>query len=476
MSQELQSYFDLATALAYFSIPITMLVFFRKRRIPEFRLVFICCVLFVMFCGITHLMHLIQLINPTKTVQSFNGVVTVLTAFISTATAILFWWILPKALLIPSPAELKKINKLLLKEIDNHKKTTQKLQYLNAIMESSNDAIVGVSMEGKISSWNLGASEIFGYTKDEMIGESYCKLLPSGQMEEMKKILRKTLEGERLIHLEIDHIDKNDSIINGSLTVSPVKFDAVENEIVGISVIIRNLTVKKKFQEEMNRLTQLKTVSEIAASISHEVRNPLTVTRGFTQLLKDNSLTDDQRNQYIRLSLDELDRAERIIGDYLTFAKPSIENVEILDLTKELEYIIQVINPYATLNNISVEVNMVDGEVPIFGEKQKLHQSLLNIVKNGIEAMEEGGQLTIQLKKMEENVLLEIKDSGKGMSAEQIQKLGTPYYSTKEKGTGLGTMVAFSIIKAMQGEFEVESKLGEGTCFHISFPLVEFDK
>lgn len=248
-----------------------------------------------------------------------------------------------------------------------------------------------------------------------------------------------------------------------------------------LSALNRLLTIENEnhektvqsLQEELNKLTQIKTVSEIAASISHEVRNPLTVTRGFTQLLKDGSLTDEQRNQYIKLSLEELDRAERIIGDYLNFAKPSMENKEVLYLNQEIEYIVQVINPYATMNSISVEVNMEDCQYAILGEKQKLRQSLLNIVKNGIEAIEKKGKITIHLQNSNEEVQLIITDNGKGMSDEQIKNIGTPYFSTKDKGTGLGTMVAFNIIKEMQGEYNIVSQIGKGTTFFISFPLVE---
>ncbi len=241
-------------------------------------------------------------------------------------------------------------------------------------------------------------------------------------------------------------------------------------------LIIENENHEKtvqNLQEELNKLTQIKTVSEIAASISHEVRNPLTVTRGFTQLLKDGSLSDEQRNQYIKLSLEELDRAERIICDYLNFAKPSIENKEVLHLNNEIEYIVQVINPYATMNSIAVEVNIEDCQYTILGEKQKLHQSLLNIVKNGIEAIEKKGNIIIQLKQCNGKAQLIITDNGKGMSDEQIKNIGTPYFSTKDKGTGLGTMVAFNIIKEMQGEYNIESQIGKGTTFFITFPLVE---
>ena len=485
MTEGIHALLDFSTAIAYMSIPITMFIFINKKKLKEFSWIFTLFILFIFLCGMTHLMHIVEYLFPLGVVHHFSGLFRALTAIVSAITAVILWKILPKALLIPSHAELENtnqilnkrteelnsINKLLTIEIENHRKTAQKLQYWTAIMKSSNDAIIGLNMDWKIISWNLGASKLFGYSNEEIIGRRYCKLIPDEHKAEMIEMINKTIEGQRLFHREIDHIDKNGTVINGSLTVSPVIDD--ENQIIGISIIVRDITAKKKLQEEMNKLTQIKTVSEIAASISHEVRNPLTVTRGFTQLLKDSSLTDEQRHQYIKLSLEELDRAERIIGDYLTFAKPSIENEEVLHLDKEVEYIVQVINPYATFNNISVDFNMEDCHYAILGEKQKLHQSLLNIIKNGIEAMENNGKISIQLKKSNEQAQLIIKDNGKGMSEEQIKKIGTPYFSTKEKGTGLGTMVAFNIIKAMQGDYKIESQIGKGTSFFITFPIVE---
>lgn len=224
--------------------------------------------------------------------------------------------------------------------------------------------------------------------------------------------------------------------------------------------------------DELKKLERLKNVSEIAASISHEVRNPITVTRGFIQLLRDNDLEADKKELYINLSLNELDRAERIITDYLTFAKPSLENIEILEINNELDYVIEVVNPYATLNNVNLELERTRN-LYITGEAQKLHQCLINIIKNSVEAIEHGGKVSIKLSQSESlnQAIIIIRDNGIGMDEEQLSKLGTPYYSTKGKGTGLGTMVSFSIIKVMGGHIEVESEVGKGTSFMITFPL-----
>ncbi|WNF38796.1 HAMP domain-containing sensor histidine kinase [Bacillaceae bacterium IKA-2] len=244
-------------------------------------------------------------------------------------------------------------------------------------------------------------------------------------------------------------------------------------QTIGIVLFVTFIERAKKDQllvDEIKKLEKLKIVSDIAASISHEVRNPLTVTKGFLQLLREPGITSEKQKLYVELSLTELERAEATISDYLTFAKPSLENIDLLDLSKELDYIKKVISPYAMMHNVEVLFEVEDRPF-IVGERQKLHQCLINIAKNGIEAMTEGGKLTVHLQQYENLAVVAFNDTGCGMDQEQVNRLGTPYYSTKDKGTGLGTMVVFSIVDLMGGHVTVDSKVGKGTCFTLSFPI-----
>ncbi|WP_096200349.1 ATP-binding protein [Bacillus sp. FJAT-45350] len=247
------------------------------------------------------------------------------------------------------------------------------------------------------------------------------------------------------------------------------------SQTVGIVLFVTYIERAKKEQlmiGEIKKLEKLRVVSDIAASISHEVRNPLTVTKGFLQLLREPGLPPEKQRMYADLSLDELERAESTISDYLTFAKPSLENTEILDLEKELEYLNKVMIPYANMHSVDVVVE-VKHKLFIVGERQKLHQCLINLSKNAIEAMPDGGCLNVILEEQEGRVVITIIDTGVGMNSEQVNRLGTPYYSTKDKGTGLGTMVVYSIVKIMNGEMNVESEVGKGTTFTLSFPKMD---
>ena len=224
--------------------------------------------------------------------------------------------------------------------------------------------------------------------------------------------------------------------------------------------------------KEVAKLEKLKTVSTIAASISHEVRNPLTVTKGFLQLLYDSGLSEQEREYYINTALEALEKAESTITDYLTFAKPSLENVKVLSLHKELISVKNLVSPYAAMNNVEIEIRL-EKNIYIAGEKEKLHQLFINILKNGIEAMPQGGTLKIELKCFKSDAIITIADTGIGMDEEQLERLGNPFFTTKDIGTGLGTMVVYSVVKAMGGKIHVDSTPGTGTSFTVLLPTVE---
>ncbi|MBT2710335.1 HAMP domain-containing histidine kinase [Pseudomonas sp. ISL-84] len=228
----------------------------------------------------------------------------------------------------------------------------------------------------------------------------------------------------------------------------------------------RNLDIR----ENMVRTEKLEAVEQMGAAISHEIRNPLTAAIGFVQLLQEQKLTPRKRQEYLTIVKSELESAEQVIQNYLTFSKPSLDKIEEINVKKELMQVINILKP--TANQNSVEINSDFALLgSIEGDRQKFHQCFLNIIKNAIEAMPRGGQLYIETQYSSSHITIEIKDTGIGMTKEQLQRLGEPYYSTKgSKGTGLGMMVVFSIVRAMQGSVKVQSELNKGTVFTFSFP------
>ncbi|MBD3921920.1 ATP-binding protein [Paenibacillus sp. PR3] len=226
------------------------------------------------------------------------------------------------------------------------------------------------------------------------------------------------------------------------------------------------------FNGRLQREEKLKFISELAASIAHEVRNPLQVTRGFLQLISNKS--EDASKPHFSMAIDELDRAATIITDFLTFAKPELDNnVTIMDMQQELMAIVTIISPMAALSGASLQVDLPD-KFYVQGNPSKFKQAILNMVKNSIEAIEarENGIVRISMREERGKAVIRISDNGEGMEKEQIEKLGEPYYSTKTKGTGLGLMVTFRIIEVMNGMLEFRSEKGKGTEALIRFPIV----
>jgi two-component system, sporulation sensor kinase B len=233
-----------------------------------------------------------------------------------------------------------------------------------------------------------------------------------------------------------------------------------------IEFIKRNIEMK----HQLIKAEKLHAVEQMGAAISHEIRNPLTAAMGFVQLLQDGFLSRKQQLEYLHIIKEELKAAERVIQDYLTFAKPSLVTIEELSVKKELQHVINILQPIANQNSVEVttEFSLVGS---IQGDRQKFRQAFINVVKNAIESMPSGGYLKVGTTFSQNIITIKITDTGIGMSKEVLERLGEPYYSTKgTKGTGLGMMVVYSIVRAMNGTIKVESKEGVGTTFLFTFP------
>ena len=172
------------------------------------------------------------------------------------------------------------------------------------------------------------------------------------------------------------------------------------------------------------------------------------------------------------MAVAEVDRASLIITDFLTFAKPSLETVDLLDVSAELRHVSGILLPLANMQGGEIELKL-DSSLYVLGSSSKFKQAFINLIKNSIEALREDGMITIASWRSDEQMVISIKDNGEGMKVSELARLGEPYYSNKTKGTGLGLMVTFRIIEAMQGNLQFQSKKGEGTEVIIKFPAVD---
>jgi signal transduction histidine kinase len=241
----------------------------------------------------------------------------------------------------------------------------------------------------------------------------------------------------------------------------------------GIAKAIDELEVimeKTRMQKELQRAEKMNAIGQLAASVAHEIRNPMTVVKGFLQLFQDNTKLSNTELSYIHLMINEMDRAEAIIHDYLSLAKPDVHQHRFINCLECITSLVDLLSSYALLtNNILIELDAKE-EMYVRGSRNELNQILLNIMKNGIEAMRAGGTLRVGLYKREGQVHIQIEDTGIGMTSEQVNRLGTAFYSLKEKGTGIGLMVSYQLVEQMNGRIEVESIPGKGSTFTLIFP------
>ncbi|WP_159433148.1 ATP-binding protein [Bacillus massilinigeriensis] len=240
-----------------------------------------------------------------------------------------------------------------------------------------------------------------------------------------------------------------------------------------VSYLLEILRATHVLQLEAIKYEKMEIVSHLAASISHEVRNPLTTVIGFLQLIHEHKKTDEDCKAYAKYAIEEANRASEIINDYLTFAKPHSEKRLLMNIENEVNKCAEILRPLTIKENIHVEKNFFH-KGKINGDPHKFHQVLLNIFKNGIEAMPNGGKLSIITTEEKGLIHIRITDTGHGMKEEHIARLGEPYFSLKEqKGTGLGMMVVYKIVDSMKGSVCVSSKLNIGTSITLTFPSIK---
>jgi two-component system sporulation sensor kinase B len=239
--------------------------------------------------------------------------------------------------------------------------------------------------------------------------------------------------------------------------------------IIAVS-LLEYIEENAALRAQLIQTEKLNVMSELAASVAHEIRNPMTVVRGFVQLLAAPQ-SEEKRQLHINLIISELDRALNIISDFLTLAKPEAQKTERLNVTDQLKHVKDLLASYAAMNNVQMVSETAAHDLYIVANRNQFSQCFINLMKNGIEAMPDGGTLTVRTYLNQKGyVVIEIVDTGIGMDPVELSRLGTPFYSTKEKGTGIGMMVCYRHIEQMNGKIDVQSEKGKGTRFIVQIP------
>lgn len=350
-------------------------------------------------------------------------------------------------------------------DITESRLSAEKSARLGAIIDSSEDAIISKTTEGIVTSWNSSAERTFGYTSEEMIGQSILKLLPPERLEEEPMILARLRNGERVEHFETVRVTKYNQKINVSLSISPIK-DAQGN-IIGLSKIARDITEKK--QEELRK-------NDFIAMVSHELKTPLTSIRTYIQVLLAKS-----KNEEDVFKMNALTRADAqakkmtsMIHDFLSLARLEEGKIRITKEEFELHDLIEEIASDAQFLTTSHNVKVVDcKDIRINADRDKIGQVLINLLSNAIKYSPKGGTIIIGCAKNDNNLKIYVSDEGVGISANDQKRLFDKFYRVKDEkiktisGFGIGLYLVAEILRYHNTEIKVESMEDVGSTFYF---------
>lgn len=318
--------------------------------------------------------------------------------------------------------------------------------------------------DGRMLNVNHSFCRLFGYNSQEMIGHSTLELGIWTDASERLKLTRLLAKNGSVREIEVNLVSKSGEVLYGQVTAENI---IVDGQLCILSHFT-DMTEKKRMENEITRLDRLNLVGQMAASIGHEIRNPMTTVRGFLQVMKARKKFQDDCDTF-DLMIEELDRANSIITEFLSLARNKLIKPEISNLNIIITNMLPLCQVSAMAQDKSVKA--VLEEVPdLLLDQKEIRQLMHNLVQNGLESMEAGGNLLITTSFDGQNVIASIHDQGHGIDQAIRDYIGTPFFTTKEDGTGLGLAICYGIANRHKAVIDIDPT-PEGTTFRVSFPL-----
>ncbi len=509
---ELHVISDGLIALAYFTIPISLAWFVRRRRDIDFGWMFLFFAVFILACGLT---HVLEVWNVWHSAYWLSGMVKLTTAAASVPTAILLARLMPQALLLPSPKQLRTINHALEEEVCTRRNAEEKLRELNVelearvarrtadlekanlelrhlleereraaaaleqlatIVQSSGDAIMSKELDGTITSWNPGAERSFGYTAQEALGQRMTMLFPADRLDEESQLLTRVSAGETVGNFETERLRKDGARLNVSVSISPIR--DTSGRIVAASTIARDITESKQVEAQMRKMMvelerSNQELQQFAYVASHDLKEPLRAVTSCVQLLRQQygAKLEARGLEFIDHAVDGAKRMQQLIDGLLSYSRLEQEDTEM----QPVDFALLVGQACENLETAVAEggVRITIGAMPTLKcHPAQIVQLFQNLLGNAVKfRSEQSPEIWVSSERRENEWLFSVRDNGIGFEPEFCERIFGLFQRlhTRRKyaGTGIGLAICKKIVERHQGCIWAESQLGSGTTFHF---------
>ncbi|MFP4416703.1 MAG: two-component system sensor histidine kinase NtrB [Chitinispirillaceae bacterium] len=348
--------------------------------------------------------------------------------------------------------------------------------YLNSILESMNNGVIGIDMKGTVTQFNRAASSITGYTSDEVIGKQYAQVFgkpqEKGQQSRLLSVLA-TGKGHQWDEKVIWH--KDGYPVPVSYQTAPLRDQS--HRSLGAVEIFSDISRIKAMEEEMQRTRTMAVLGEMSATVAHEIRNPLGAMGVWAGLLERDFDADDPRRKTLKKMTDGLSRLNRIVSNLLVYSRPiraDLRSVPLNELLNETINFVEIeIERLQRVIDVRKDWDARNGDIMVKADPEKMQQVVLNLCLNAVQATPDGGELCVCIdrpSKQSEYVCFRVKDTGEGIEKHLLEKIFDPFHTTKENGTGLGLAIVKKFIDYHSGYITVDSSPGKGTDVTVFLP------
>jgi two-component system, cell cycle sensor histidine kinase and response regulator CckA len=389
--------------------------------------------------------------------------------------------------LVRLPAAGRNLVRGSITDITERKQAEEERSRLVSIVESSGDAIVGATPEGFITDWNAAAERVYGYTAEEIHGKHVSILAPVGGISEIPTFLEKINQGERISDFEAVCVHKDGTEFPVSITMSAIRDS--QGGVLGLSGIIRDITSRKRLEEQVTLSQKMESVGRLAGGVAHDFNNMLQIIHGYSELVLDELPEEDSSRGHVEEIKNVVERAAGLTRQLLAFGRQQLLSPQVLDLNVAISHLSKMLRRLIG-EDINLEIREARDLGRVRADPGQIDQVLMNLAVNARDAMPKGGRLIIETANVEvdhsfamvhfpmtpgQYVMVSVSDTGIGMDAATQARIFEPFFTTKEKGkgTGLGLATVYGIVKQSGGYIWVQSEVGRGAAFRVYLPPVK---